>query len=150
MTKTSRSNEPNQGTAERRQAPTYQDVLDESLKETFPASDPISPGAATRAAQPISTEKNATDWELEPVSEASAAANESSGADVPPRFAAAKSDELADIYHALKHGGGRESVNDANVDALIRMAMQYGDVRLEYLLREWRAPCGDDPEMPPV
>jgi hypothetical protein len=147
MTKTSRSKKPDQGTAEHER--TYQEALDESLQDTFPASDPISPGAATRAAEPISTEKNATDWTLEPESEATAA-NEPGATDVPPRFGAAKSEDLADIYQALKHGGGRESVNDANVDALIRMAMQYGDVRLEYLLREWRAACGDDPELPPV
>lgn len=43
-------------------SPTYQDVLDESLGETFPASDPISPGTAARREQPISTPKNPKDW----------------------------------------------------------------------------------------
>lgn len=55
---------------------------------------------------------------------------------------------LHDIYHALTHGGGRERVDDGNVGALIEMAHQRGNSQLELLLREWRSPCGDDPEMP--
>ncbi len=47
-------------------APTYQDVLDEALEETFPASDPIATGAAMRPRQKITTEKNADDWQLAP------------------------------------------------------------------------------------
>jgi hypothetical protein len=46
--------------------PTYQDLLDESLQETFPASDPISPNGACRTGQRISTGKNPTDWQLVP------------------------------------------------------------------------------------
>ena len=46
--------------------PTYQELLDEALELTFPASDPISPGAAARAKQPVSTPMDATDWELQP------------------------------------------------------------------------------------
>ena len=38
-------------------APTYQDVLDEALEETFPASDPIAP-AVMNAGEPVSTGKN--------------------------------------------------------------------------------------------
>lgn len=47
-------------------APTYQDLLDESLQETFPASDPISPGVAQRRRRPTSSRKNPTDWTLTP------------------------------------------------------------------------------------
>src|SRR5258706_7706952 len=46
--------------------PTYQELLDESLDETFPASDPISPGAAMHAEKLIQTGKNEKDWELTP------------------------------------------------------------------------------------
>jgi hypothetical protein len=46
--------------------PTYQELLDESLDQTFPASDPISPGAAMRAEKQIRTGKDKKDWELEP------------------------------------------------------------------------------------
>jgi hypothetical protein len=46
--------------------PTYQELLDESLDETFPASDPISPSAAMHAEKKISTECNAQDWTLRP------------------------------------------------------------------------------------
>lgn len=46
--------------------PTYQELLDESLEETFPASDPISPSAAMRAERAISTQKDAQDWTLKP------------------------------------------------------------------------------------
>ena len=45
--------------------PTYQELLDEALELTFPASDPISPGAATRAEERVSTPMDETDWKLE-------------------------------------------------------------------------------------
>jgi hypothetical protein len=46
--------------------PTYQELLDEALEETFPASDPISPSAAMHAGKPIKTRKDERDWKLEP------------------------------------------------------------------------------------
>jgi hypothetical protein len=46
--------------------PTYQELLDEALDETFPASDPISPSAAMAAEKRIRTAKDATDWTLRP------------------------------------------------------------------------------------
>ena len=46
--------------------PTYQELLDESLDETFPASDPISPGAAMHAEKRIATGKDDVDWQLKP------------------------------------------------------------------------------------
>jgi hypothetical protein len=46
--------------------PTYQELLDESLDQTFPASDPISPSAAMSAEKRISTGKDAKDWTLKP------------------------------------------------------------------------------------
>ncbi|PPE71560.1 hypothetical protein IS481_12530 [Caldimonas thermodepolymerans] len=46
--------------------PTYQELLDEALDETFPASDPISPSAAERAEREVSTPKDDKDWKLEP------------------------------------------------------------------------------------
>ncbi|HEY0817949.1 MAG TPA: hypothetical protein VGD46_04170 [Rhizobacter sp.] len=46
--------------------PTYQELLDEALDETFPASDPISPSAAMAAEKRIKTDKDATDWTLRP------------------------------------------------------------------------------------
>jgi hypothetical protein len=53
--------------------PTYQDLLDEAIEETFPASDPISPSAAEaaerRAERRVSSEKNPTDWKMKPGSE---------------------------------------------------------------------------------
>lgn len=51
---------------------TYQQLLDESLKETFPASDPISPGAAARSARRVRNPAcDDADWALKPGSEAS-------------------------------------------------------------------------------
>jgi hypothetical protein len=55
---------------------------------------------------------------------------------------------LDDIYRALQRGAGRELVDDGNAGALIERAREHGDVQLEYLLREWRSPCGDDPDAP--
>lgn len=46
--------------------PTYQELLDESLDETFPASDPISPGAAMHAERQVATGKDDVDWQLRP------------------------------------------------------------------------------------
>ncbi|RZI84487.1 MAG: hypothetical protein EOP38_09025 [Rubrivivax sp.] len=46
--------------------PTYQELLDEALDETFPASDPISPSAAMHADKQISTDQNDKDWHLKP------------------------------------------------------------------------------------
>jgi hypothetical protein len=46
--------------------PTYQELLDESLDETFPASDPISPSAAMHAEKQVSTAKDEKDWTLKP------------------------------------------------------------------------------------
>jgi len=46
--------------------PTYQELLDESLDETFPASDPISPGAAMHAERRVATGKDEVDWQLTP------------------------------------------------------------------------------------
>lgn len=46
--------------------PTYQELLDEALDETFPASDPISPSAAMAAEKRIQTDKDSTDWTLKP------------------------------------------------------------------------------------
>lgn len=53
--------------------PTYQELLDESLDQTFPASDPISPSAAMHTQGRVSTGRNAVDWHLQP------------GADTPSR-----------------------------------------------------------------
>lgn len=46
--------------------PTYQELLDESLDETFPASDPISPSAAMHAERQVATGKDDVDWQLKP------------------------------------------------------------------------------------
>jgi hypothetical protein len=49
----------------------YQDLLDESLHLTFPASDPICAQAATRCGDRLATTANPTDWRLHPGSRAS-------------------------------------------------------------------------------
>lgn len=46
--------------------PTYQELLDEALDQTFPASDPISPSAAMHAERQIMTGKDDKDWALKP------------------------------------------------------------------------------------
>lgn len=46
--------------------PTYQELLDEALDETFPASDPISPSAAMHAEKQIASSKDDKDWTLKP------------------------------------------------------------------------------------
>ncbi len=43
---------------------TYQEAVDESLEMTFPARDPISPGAAMYADKQVSTRRDVTDWKL--------------------------------------------------------------------------------------
>ena len=139
--------------AEEKQPATYQEALDESLQETFPASDPISPSVGNTGRR-ISTEKNPTDWQLQRGSAAkgkdSAAAGGGSSAardsEVMPTTAVRSDPGLDDIYHELKRGVGRELVTDANVDALIERAVERRDEQLEYLLREWRSACGEEAE----
>lgn len=46
--------------------PTYQQLLDDSLEATFPASDPISPSAAMHAAEQTESPGHPHDWKLEP------------------------------------------------------------------------------------
>lgn len=46
--------------------PTYQELLDEALDETFPASDPISPTAAMHASHRIDSARDGVDWALRP------------------------------------------------------------------------------------
>lgn len=47
---------------------TYQELLDDMLEQTFPASDPISPCTGRRVGKKIQTEKDAVDWALKPSS----------------------------------------------------------------------------------
>ena len=54
------------GAAPHEKVPSYQELLDEALDETFPASDPISPSAAMAAEKRIRTAKDQTDWTLRP------------------------------------------------------------------------------------
>ena len=50
--------------------PTYQELLDDSLDQTFPASDPISPSAAMHAEKQVRTGKDGRDWQLKPGADA--------------------------------------------------------------------------------
>ena len=59
--------------AHKEELDTYQDLLDESLRLTFPASDPVCAQAATRCADPCETPSNAADWHLHPGSREGAA-----------------------------------------------------------------------------
>jgi hypothetical protein len=52
--------------------------------------------------------------------------------------------DVLGIFRSLKRGVGREKVNDSNVDSLIALAREHGEVQLEYLLREWRSDCGEN------
>ena len=62
--------------------PTYQQLLDASLEDTFPASDPISPSAAMHAEARISTAKDETDWALAPGGDGAAGSPDAARADV--------------------------------------------------------------------
>lgn len=46
--------------------PTYQELLDEAVEDTFPASDPVAASAATKPVKPVSTEADRRDWKLQP------------------------------------------------------------------------------------
>ncbi|HMN81188.1 MAG TPA: hypothetical protein PKA20_14805 [Burkholderiaceae bacterium] len=47
--------------------PSYQDLLDEALMETFPASDPIAAGGAIERTRPVDGGRNEKDWRTWPV-----------------------------------------------------------------------------------
>jgi len=55
---------------------------------------------------------------------------------------------VEDVYRKLVKGLGHERVNDGNVDALIRRAVQDGHTVLAIELREWQATCGGRAEVP--
>jgi hypothetical protein len=126
--------------------------LDDALRETFPASDPISPGAAA-AEQAAGATPDAAAALAEPSSEpipfpthnSVAAQRETHRKDA---------DDIDGIFSDLQRGRGRERVDDGNVKALIGLAHARGDAQLELLLREWQSPCGEDagslpPTLPP-
>jgi len=46
--------------------PSYQDLLDQALDDTFPASDPLAIGAATHVHEPHTTARDCKDWTLRP------------------------------------------------------------------------------------
>jgi hypothetical protein len=46
--------------------PTYQELLDTAVEDTFPASDPISPSAALHTGRSVRTPMDDRDWKLEP------------------------------------------------------------------------------------
>ncbi|MGA0610748.1 hypothetical protein [Caldimonas sp. KR1-144] len=46
--------------------PSYQELLDEAIEETFPASDPIAVSGATHADRAHPTPRDAIDWTLQP------------------------------------------------------------------------------------
>lgn len=46
--------------------PTYQELLDTAVEDTFPASDPIAPNAARNTVQRVQTPMDARDWKLRP------------------------------------------------------------------------------------
>jgi hypothetical protein len=47
--------------------PTYQELLDEALDQTFPASDPISPSAAMHTQKALEEKEDGKkDWTLKP------------------------------------------------------------------------------------
>ena len=61
----------------------------------------------------------------------------------PSQAAPAIEEDVLGVFRSLKRGVGREKVNDSNVDALVALAKEHGEVQLEYLLREWRSDCGE-------
>ena len=67
--KSSRPTEPPIDAQSPAKGATYQKLVDEALKETFPASDPISPTAAMHAGERVATKKDTQDWRLQSVPE---------------------------------------------------------------------------------
>lgn len=55
-----------EATAPQDKVPTYQELLDEAVAYTFPASDPIATGAAMHVNAPVATSRDAADWTLQP------------------------------------------------------------------------------------
>lgn len=45
--------------------PTYQELLDEAVNDTFPASDPIAPHAAAQPGAPVRTPRDGRDWRVQ-------------------------------------------------------------------------------------
>jgi hypothetical protein len=54
------------GASPQAKVPSYQELLDQAVDMTFPASDPISPSAAMHAFEPCTTPRDVLDWTLQP------------------------------------------------------------------------------------
>ena len=143
--------------ADKTDAPPGEKQLDDALRETFPASDPISPGAAAAEQAAEAPPDTATSPAASSQAPIPFPTSESVAAQ---RAERQKSDDANDandidgIFRELQHGRGRERVDDANVKALIALAHERGDAQLELLLREWQSPCGEGagslpPTLPP-
>lgn len=70
--------ETGQAATPEEKVPTYQELLDEALEDTFPASDPIAVGAASKPKAPAPNARDERDWKLEP------SASPAPEADTPP------------------------------------------------------------------
>jgi hypothetical protein len=68
-----------QATGKEKRAGTYQAAVDDSLEMTFPASDPISPGAAMHAEKKTQTARDDVDWKLKRGSEHQPAGSKPAG-----------------------------------------------------------------------
>lgn len=126
---------------DRTDAPPGETQLDDALRETFPASDPISPGAAA-AGQAGEAPPDTAAAPARPSSEPipfpthDSVAAQRAGQPGDP-------EDIDGIFRDLQHGRGRERVNDGNVKALVALAQERGDAQLELLLREWQSLCGE-------
>ncbi len=75
----------NKATCASEKVPTYQELLDAALDQTFPASDPISPTAAMYAEKQIATDRDGKDWTLKPGAAGDRAATEAAREPKPKR-----------------------------------------------------------------
>lgn len=127
--------------ADKTDAPPAERQLDDALRETFPASDPIAPGAAAAeqaAEAPPDTAAALPEPSREPIPFPT-----HDSVTPPPEARREDADDIDGILRELQHGRGRERVDDGNVKALIALAHERGNAQLELLLREWQSPCGE-------
>jgi hypothetical protein len=117
--------------------PSYQELLDQALDDTFPASDPIATSAAMHVHEPRTTPRDGRDWTLKPGAcpPVGQAGDDGQGNPCSARCAARLSEPVrvgsvhlpagpceleqsADLATLFWHAGGREHRLEVDVEIL--------------------------------
>jgi hypothetical protein len=131
--------------------PTYQQMVDESLAQTFPASDPISPSAAMKASGEVDSERDPRDWALKQDTAPDAARSHDTSTGSAPAAAGAQPPidrgPLRFPTPADQPPTREERVREAAYRRFVERGGQHGDDMRDWLEAEREIDAGD-PSVP--